>query len=167
MSINPRGLAVVTALAMLAPCFLACGGGGKSGPPSVVTPSEPGTVYGIVTDIGTGAGVAGALVTGGGKSATTDSQGSFLLAGLPTGDVNLSISGADYAPGFASAKVGDKTQAVLARLKKQGAPQPYVASSATTLSEKTEAGPYAVILSPRSLDTTDTKHVRRVVTDFL
>jgi hypothetical protein len=136
--------------------MLACGGGGGSGPPSVVTPSEPGTVYGIVTDIGTSAGIAGALVSGGGKIATTDAQGTFSLAGLTAGDVTLSISGTDYAPGFASAKVGDKTQTVLARLKKQGAPQPYVASSAVTLSEKTEAGPYAVILAPNSLDTADT-----------
>jgi len=135
-------------------------GPGKDGPggdvPVVVTPSGPGTVYGIVTDIGSGAGLAGAVVTGGGQTATTDGKGTFTLAGLAAGNVNLSISIADYAPGFASAKVGDSTQTVLVSLKKQGSLQSYDVAKAMTLSQKTEAGPYAVILMPNSLDTSDT-----------
>jgi hypothetical protein len=145
---------LVALAALLCPTLAACGGGGSK--PGVVTPSEPGTIYGIVSDIGNGAGVAGALVTGGGQSATTDARGAFALAGLAAGNVNLSVSLRGYAPGFASALVGDKTQPVLARLKKQGTPQSYATASATTLSEKTEAGPYAVILAPNSLDTSDT-----------
>lgn len=148
------GLAVFAA-ALLCQNLAACGGGGGSGP-AVVTPAEPGTVYGIVTDIGSGARVVGALVSGGGKTATTDAKGTFSLSGLAAGNVNLSITMADYAPGFASALIGDTTQPVLARLKKQGEVQSYVRSSATTLSEKTEAGPYAVILAPNSLDSSDT-----------
>jgi hypothetical protein len=148
-----RSLAVAATL--LCQTLSSCGGSGGS-KPAVVTPSDPGTVYGIVTDIGSGAGVAGALVTGGGQSATTDTRGTFTLAGLAAGNVNLSISLQDYAPGFASALVGDTTQTVLARLKKQGTPQSYATASAMTLSEKTEAGPYAVILAPNSLDTSDT-----------
>jgi hypothetical protein len=129
--------------------------GGSSDTPAV-TPSGPGTVYGVVTDIGSGARLAGALVTGGGQSATTDQQGTFTLAGMAAGNVNLSISKMEYAPGYASAKAGDTTQTVLVTLKKQGTMQSYSATSAKTLSEKTEAGPYAVILAPNSLDTTDT-----------
>ena len=149
-----RRLAVAVAVALSCQALAACGGGGGS-KPGLVTPADPGTVYGIVTDIGSGAGVAGAQVTGGGQSATTDAKGTFALAGLAAGTVNLSISLKDYAPGFASARVGDTTQPVLARLKKQGTPQSYSAASAMTLSEKTEAGPYAVILAPNSLDTSD------------
>ena len=152
MKLN-RSLAFAATL--LSPILAACGGGGHA-KPGVVTPAEPGTVYGIVNDIGSGAGVVGALVTGGGQSATTDARGTFSLAGLAAGNVTLAITMKDYAPGFASALVGATTQPVLARLKKQGAPQPYQAATAMTLSEKTEAGPYAVILAPNSLDTTDT-----------
>jgi hypothetical protein len=124
--------------------------------PVVITPSGPGTVYGLVTDIGSGAGIAGVVVTGGGQSATTDGRGAFTLSGLAAGSVNLSASGEDYAPGFATAKVSDATQTALITLKKQGKEQSYSATTAKTLSEKTEAGPYAVILAPNSLDTTDT-----------
>jgi len=136
----------------------ASGKGGKGGgsEPPLVTPAEPGTVYGIVTDIGTGAGVPGAEVTGGGRSTTTDEKGTFSLEGLDAGDLTLAISIEGYAPAFASALVGDTTQPVLARMKKQGTPQSYAADTAQTLSEKTEAGPYAVIFEPNSLDTDDT-----------
>lgn len=134
------------------------GKGGKGGgtEPPLVVPEEPGTVYGIVTDIGTGAGVPGAEVTGGGQSTTTNDKGTFSLEGLDAGDVTLAISVEGYAPAFASALVGDTTQPVLARMKKQGSPQSYAADTAKTLSEKTEAGPYAVIFEPDSLDTDDT-----------
>jgi hypothetical protein len=131
------------------------GGDGGSEPPLVV-PEEPGTVYGIVTDIGTGAGVPDALVEAGGQTTTTDDQGTFELDGLDEGEVTLSISAADYAPGFASAVIGETTQPVLARMKKQGTPQSYSTDTAMTLSETTEAGPYALILEPDSLDTDDT-----------
>jgi hypothetical protein len=174
MSINPR-LSVVIALLCCQP-LVGCGSGGtpdskfdgaadapaglgKDGGMNdtpAVTPSGPGTVYGIVTDIGSGAGLAGAVVTGGGQSATTDGQGTFTLAGLAAGTVNLSVTSHDYAPGFASAKAGDSTQTVLVTLKKQGPLQSYDVAKGMTLSQKTEAGPYAVILAPNSLDTTDT-----------
>jgi len=110
------------------------------------------TVNGIVSDIGTGARISGATVTGGGRSTITDQQGEFTLSGLAVGSVNLAISKSDYAPGYATAKASDKPQAVLVWLKKQGTAQAY----AVTLSEKTEAGPYAVIFQPNSLDTNDT-----------
>ncbi len=133
------------------------GGEAGSSEPPRVTPEEPGTVYGIVTDIGTGAGVSGARVEAGGQSTTTDERGTFELDGLDEGEVTLAISAEDYAPAFASAEIGDTTQPVLARMKKQGTPQSYSTSSARTLSEVTEAGPYAVILEPDSLDTDDTE----------
>jgi hypothetical protein len=131
------------------------GGGGdiSVAPP---TPSGPGTVYGIVSDIGNSAGIAGVTVTGGGQTATTDGKGAFTLAGLAAGPVNISAAADDYAPGFATAKVGDTTQTAVITLKKRGEPQSYNATTAMTLSEKTEAGPYAVKFQPGSLDTTDT-----------
>ena len=129
--------------------------GGAEGP--LVVSAQPGTVYGIVTDIGTGAGIAGAEVTGGGQTTTTDDRGTFSLEGLDPGEVTLAISVDGYAPAFASALVGDTTQPLLTRMKKQGTPQPYAADTAKTLSEKTEAGPYAVIFEPDSLDTDDTE----------
>ncbi len=131
-------------------------GKGNSSEPPLLPAAEPGTVYGIVTDIGTGAAVAGAEVTGGGQSTTTDAKGTFSLEGLDAGEVTLSISVDGYAPAFASAEIGDTTQPVLARMKKQGTPQAYDASTARTLSEKTEAGPYAVIFEADSLDSDDT-----------
>ena len=143
-------------------CFvIACGGGGGGGgTPDGGMPDAPpvggaGTVNGIVSDIGTGARVAGATVTGGGKTATTDAQGAFTLAGLATGAVEVSIAKPGYAPSFASAKAGERADAVLVWVKQQGALQPYTATTATTLSQRTEAGPYAVIFQPNSLDTTD------------
>src|SRR6185369_1927177 len=98
-----RSLAAA-ALALLCQTFIACGGGGgkpathaDGGPdtPGVVTPSGPGTVYGIVTDIGTGAGIPGVMVTGGGQSGTTDGQGTFSLSGLAPGPVNLTINNSE------------------------------------------------------------------------
>ncbi|HYQ00973.1 MAG TPA: carboxypeptidase-like regulatory domain-containing protein [Polyangiaceae bacterium] len=132
------------------------GGKGNSSEPPLVVPAEPGTVFGIVTDIGTGAAVAGAEVIAGDQTATTDAKGSFSIEGLDAGDVTLAINAEGYAPAFASAVIGETTQPVLAHLKKQGEPQSYSADTAQTLSQKTEAGPYAVIFEPNSLDTDDT-----------
>jgi hypothetical protein len=131
------------------------GGSGGSSEPPLVVPEEPGTVYGLVTDIGTGAGIPDAEVTADGQTTTTDAKGAFSLDGLGDGEVTIAISKEDYAPAFASAVVGDTTQPVVARMKKQGASQSYSTSTAKTLSEKTEAGPYAVIFEPNSLDTDD------------
>jgi len=131
-------------------------GKGNGSPPPLVVPEEPGTVFGIVTDIGTGAAVPGAEVTAGGQSTITDAKGAFSLEGLDEGEVTLAIDVDGYAPAFATAVIGETTQPVLARMKKQGTPQSYSADTAQTLSEKTEAGPYAVIFEADSLDTDDT-----------
>src|SRR4029079_545069 len=94
--------------------------------------------------------------TGGGQTTTTDGRGAFTLAGLSGASVNISVVKDDYAPGFVTAKVGDTTQTALVTLKKRGELQAYNAASAMTLSQKTEAGPYAVKLQPGSLDSSDT-----------
>jgi hypothetical protein len=114
------------------------------------------TVNGIVNDIGTGAPLSGAMVSGGGKTATTDAEGTFSLMGLPAGSVSLSISKDGYAPGYANSVSGTKPDVVIVSLKQQGALQPWSGGTSATLSERTEAGPYALILAPNSLDTTDT-----------
>jgi carboxypeptidase family protein len=141
---------------------VACGGGGggktggDAGPPDGGQTTGAGSINGIVSDIGSGARVSGATVTGGGQTATTDEHGQFTLAGLATGTVNLSISKTGYAPSFASGKAADHADAVMAWMKKEGAPQPYRADASMTLSQRTEAGPYAVIFQPNTLNTTDT-----------
>src|SRR4051794_18248271 len=74
------------------------GGKGNSSQPPLVVSAEPGTVFGIVTDIGTGAAVPGAEVTGGGQTVSTDAKGTFSLEGLDAGDVTLAINVEGYAP---------------------------------------------------------------------
>src|SRR5215470_5344941 len=150
----------------LSTVLAACGGGDNQpggNPDSPIgshvdggTVGGAGSVNGIVSDIGTGARIAGASVSGGGKSTTTDSSGQFTLDGLATGNVSISISKDGYAPSFANGKVGDQAEAVFAWLKKQGDLQTYDSTASRTLSQKTEAGPYAVVFQPNSLDTTDT-----------
>ncbi|HEY3593612.1 MAG TPA: hypothetical protein VGL13_07055, partial [Polyangiaceae bacterium] len=86
----------------------------------------------------------------------TDSEGAFTLSGLNSGNVNVSIAIDGYAPGYANAKAGDSADAMVVSMKRQGSQQSYSAGASQTLSEKTEVGPYALMLSPDSLDTTDT-----------
>jgi hypothetical protein len=130
----------------------ACSGGGSSSN-QTPGPSGRGTVNGMVTDIGTGGRVPGANVSGGGQSAVADSRGEFTLSGLATGTVSISVTATGFAPGFATARAGDQAAPVIVSLKQQGTLQTYDASAAATLSERTEAGPYALILQPGSLDT--------------
>lgn len=144
-------------------CVLfACGGGGGGGGGSMPDAAPPptsggsGSINGIVSDIGTGVRVPGATVTAGGQTTNTDVQGAFTLTGLAAGTVSVSITKDGYAPGFANARAGDHADAVLTWLKKQAPLQPYNATTATTLSQRTEAGPYAVIFQPGTLDSADT-----------
>jgi hypothetical protein len=152
-----KNRSLTVAIALMGQVLAACGSDSNGGPApnDAGGPSGPGTVYGIVTDIGTGAGVAGAVVSGGGQTTTTDSHGGFTLAGLVQGSVNLAVDGKDYAPAFTTTKISDTTQPAFITVKKQGQPQSYNRQSSMTLSQKTEAGPYAVILQPDSLETGD------------
>jgi hypothetical protein len=69
----------------------------------------------------------------------------------------LSFTKQGYAPGYATPRVGDSAMPAVVSLKKSGRSQNYNPSApSTTLSERTEAGPYALILSANSLDTTAT-----------
>lgn len=145
---------LVSVLMLLA----ACSSGsppGNNGNPDAGGPGGSGVVTGIVSDIGTGVRIAGASVSGGGKTATTDAQGGFSLAGLTSGAVELSVTKSGYAPGFANATAGTSSDSVYVRLKAEGTPQSYAVASAVTLSQSTANGPYAVILQPNSVDTTD------------
>jgi hypothetical protein len=147
---NMMKLAVAISLAL---SVGACGGKGGGGGNSN---EGAGTINGLVTDVGTGARLAGVTVSGGGKSATTDAQGEFSLKELPSGPVKLSLEKDGYAPGYTTSQVSDSATAALVSLKKAGRLQAYNPSATATLVEQTEAGPYAVILSPNSLDTTAT-----------
>ncbi|MFX5157916.1 hypothetical protein ABTC76_21140, partial [Acinetobacter baumannii] len=77
----------------------------------------------------------------------------FTFSGLAEGKVKLSFAKSGYAPGYASAQAGASGADILVSLKKEGQPQSYNPSTARTLYQTTEAGPYAVIFQPNSLDT--------------
>jgi hypothetical protein len=143
---------------LLAACS---GGGGKSGmsgpPPVTTTPAPPNSVNGIVTDIGTGARLAGVTVSGGGKTTTTAADGTFTLATLAAGPVSLAATGAGYAPGYATAQSSNTAaDALMLNIKRGGTAQAYDPTITATFSQLTEAGPYQVTLPANSLDTTDT-----------
>src|SRR5687767_14814309 len=109
-----RGHGVIAFVVSLVLCAMSgCGGGGGGGDcdggngttdadtrPDAGEVGQPGTLNGIVTDIGTGARVSGATVSGGGMTTVTDAQGQFTLTGLGDGDVNLAVEKESYAPGF-------------------------------------------------------------------
>lgn len=120
--------------------------------------SAANAVGGVVSDIGSGAKLSGVTVkrVGGVETAVTDVRGEFLFTKLPAGTVNFSVNQTGYAPGYATAQSGGSAQTALIALKKEGAFQTYDATQARTLTQTTEAGPYAVIFSPNSLNTSDT-----------
>lgn len=148
-----RKLSLVVLGLILAAC-----GGNNGGGPNPPPPSGSNTITGFVTDIGSGAKLAGVSVNivGKSQSTTTDTNGSFTFSGLAEGKVKLSFAKSGYAPGYASAQAGASGADILVSLKKEGQPQSYNPSTARTLYQTTEAGPYAVIFQPNSLDTSDT-----------
>jgi hypothetical protein len=135
-------------LLALAGLLDACSCGGTSG-------LSPGSVNGLVMNAATGVGLTGAAVSGGGKSTTTDSRGYFSLEGLTSGPVTVSVTLAGFAPAYATPRASDKPESTLVTMKAQGTPQTYSPSATKTLSQSTEAGPYAVSFTGGSLDTTD------------
>jgi hypothetical protein len=141
----------------------ACNGGDSGG--GNTAPSAPNTVAGLVTDIGSGARLSGVTVrvVGSSRTTTTDARGEFELRGLPAGLVKLDFEKTGYAPGHGIAESARSAQTVLVALKKDGTEQSYNPTQARTLFQSTEAGPYAVIFQPNSLNTTDT-NLRVVVT---
>ncbi len=129
------------------------GGGGNPGGGS----SAANAVGGVVSDIGSGAKLSGVTVklVGGSQNAVTDARGEFVFNNLPAGTVTFSVSLSGYAPGYATAQSGSSAQTALIALKKEGRLQDYDASTSKTLSQTTEAGPYAVIFAPNSLNSAD------------
>ena len=135
------------------------GGAGRSagGTPAVL-PSAAHTVAGVVSDVAKGTRIAGATVqiVGSDRSTQTNARGEYAFSDLPAGAVSLSISKAGYAPGYAVAESADDAQGSVVSLKKLGQMQRYDPNLAATLVEKTDNGPYAVIFTPGSLDSSDT-----------
>jgi Ca-activated chloride channel family protein len=58
--------------------------------------AEVGTITGTVTDSATGAALSGAVVEGGGRSATTGADGRYTLSGLPAGRDTITCKRAGY-----------------------------------------------------------------------
>jgi hypothetical protein len=134
------------------------GGQAQAGTPASL-PSAAHTVAGVVSDVAKGTRIAGAevKVVGSDRSAQTNARGEFSFGDLPEGAVSLSITKDGYAPGYAVAESAADAQASLVSLKKLGQMQGYDPTRAATLVEKTDNGPYAVIFTPDSLDTSDTQ----------
>ena len=63
------------------------------------TTRETGTVSGRVTDP-SGNGVAGVTVTAGGKTATTNADGDYSIAGVPTGSTSISVVRSSVPAGY-------------------------------------------------------------------
>ena len=80
---------VIAAMLLAAVGMLLGGCGGSFGP---TLPSPP-TVFvtGRVIDASTGGGVAGATVTIGGQTATTDGEGFYQFTDLATGDSSVTV----------------------------------------------------------------------------
>ncbi|MDH4275265.1 MAG: carboxypeptidase-like regulatory domain-containing protein, partial [Gammaproteobacteria bacterium] len=137
----------------------ACGGGSGGGTTNggTLPAKDAGSISGIVTDAQTGARLSGVVVTAGANTTHTNSKGEYTLAGLAKGWTAVAFTQNGYAPGYGNAQVGDVGEPLLVPLKKMGAAQAYDNNSTRTLFEKTEAGPYAVIFQPGSLNTTDTQ----------
>jgi hypothetical protein len=143
----------------LAAFLAACGGGGKktTTPPITTSPAPPNSVNGIVADIGTGARLANVTVSGGGKTVNTAADGTFTLANLPAGPVNLTVSRNGYAPGYATAQSSNSAaDALIVNIKNNGTAQSYDPTTSQSFSQVTEAGPYRLTLSANSLDTSVT-----------
>src|SRR5690606_12031970 len=144
--------------------LIGCGGGGgggsdrgNAGGGGGGQQTERNVVNGLVMDSATGLRLAGVTVSGGGQQAETNASGEYSLA-LPPSDqpVTLSFFRADYAPGFDNVKVNEDSDALLVALKKQGELQDYNIGTTKTIFETTEAGPYAVIFQPNTLNSDDT-----------
>jgi hypothetical protein len=56
----------------------------------------PGSIIGNVTDVKTGNGIAGAIVTADGHTNTTDVNGSYILSSLPSWTYNVTVSASGY-----------------------------------------------------------------------
>lgn len=138
----------------------ACGGGGGSGddgggggnPPPA---GDQNVVRGVVSESGTGLRLAGVTVSGGGQTVQTSANGEYAIS-LPAGEnVVLSFGKSGYAPSFDNVEVNDDAVALLMPLKRQGELQDYAANTTQTIFQRTEAGPYAVIFQPNTLDSAD------------
>lgn len=90
-----------------AAALLGCPTGGGPGPPTF-------TISGRVTDATTGAGIQGVTVTIGGRTAITDANGNYSLAGLQAGTYTVvpGLAGASFTPAQRSVTVGPDRSSV-------------------------------------------------------
>jgi hypothetical protein len=123
---------------------------------STLAPAPAGTVSGVVYDTSTGGRLAGVAVASGGHAATTDAGGAYTLSGLAAGTATISFTAQGHALGFATVDLGDHGVSAIVSLEPLGAAQPYDPTTSATIVETTDTGPYAVILDPGTLATTDT-----------
>lgn len=85
---------------------------GQSPPPTIQNfplPPASGAITGVVTDVSTGAGIAGATVSYSGGSATTDAGGAYALANVVEGTYTLTASAQGYGSVNTSVNVAPAT----------------------------------------------------------
>jgi hypothetical protein len=119
-----RRLRAAMAACMLA-VLAACGGGDATGgaPPADAPPTgEGGVVEGRVLASRDASPIAGATVSVGGRTASTDAEGRFRLASVAAGAQVVKIGAAEYADGFVPVTVDAERPALAqARLVREGA----------------------------------------------
>ena len=67
---------------------------------------QPGTIQGIVTAAARSAPIAGATVSVSGQTGTTDTSGHYSLAGIPAGDVQVTVEALGFATETRQVSVG-------------------------------------------------------------
>jgi uncharacterized protein YfaP (DUF2135 family) len=144
---------IVSVLALLT----ACGGGGGTTPPSGGNPpanSTQGAITGKIVDAKTGLGIAGAKVTAGALSATTDAQGQYTLPGVAASSrVAVAAEAGNYAEGLSVAAVTQgQTQTLVTKLLPLGVTASFANATGGTVNVPNS--PAQVVLPPNAFSTT-------------
>ena len=124
-----------------------------SGSPTTTT----GTVSGQVTDSATSAAISGAKVSYSGGSTTTDSNGNYTLANVPTGSVSVTASASGYASSSQTVTV-NQNAATTANFALTSTPTGTVTGAVTSSSSGAAISGAAVSYSGGSTTTDSTGH---------
>jgi hypothetical protein len=96
--------------AILLALFSVIGCGSKNSAPTGPGGSSSTTVTGVITDYKASTPVAGASITIGSQSATSDASGSYSITSVTTGQATVSVTAPGYTDYIGSAQVSGTTQ---------------------------------------------------------